>query len=139
MVLISNFRKFLCQKFLGRAYFGYLSENESTEPVVVSWKCNRPSDKRYPRHVQYIENAVITVARKLGREVAIIRYVGTSSLPPSLHCGRFDRLDWAGRGANWLLKFNQSRKEPHRTTRVNGKWIKYPNHITANFYTCESK
>lgn len=100
MVLISDFRKFLCQRVLGRHYFGYLSKlNEPTKPVVVRWKCNRPSDKRHPRNVQYIENAVTTVARELDREVAIIRYVGTPSLPLSLSM-REDRSvgsDWAGR------------------------------------------
>lgn len=77
MVLISNFRKFLCQRILGRHSFGHLSKNEYTKPVDVSWKCNRPSDKRYPRHAQFIENAVTTVARKLRKGMAIIRYVGT--------------------------------------------------------------
>lgn len=102
MVLISNFRNVLCQRILGRHYFAHLSKNESNKPVDVSWRCNRPSDKRYPRHAQFIETAVTTVARKLRKGIAIIRYVGT--LPPLTKiapCGR--SVEWSG--CNWL-KFN---------------------------------
>lgn len=105
MVLISNFRKFLWQSILSRRYFGHFSNNESTKPVAVSWRCSRPSDLRYPGLVQFTEDAVTAVARKLDKEEAIIRYVG--KLPLFRKRARLSpwgrSVEWAG--SNWL-KFN---------------------------------
>ena len=49
--------------------------------MAVSWKCTRPSDRRHPGLVKFTEDIVTAVARKLGKEKAIIRYVDN---PPSI-------------------------------------------------------
>lgn len=77
MAFISNVRKFLSQRILGRHYFGHLPNNFSTKPVDVRWKCKRPSDSKFPGQAQFIENSVTAVARMFLKDIAIIRYVGT--------------------------------------------------------------
>lgn len=133
MVLISNFRKFLCQSILSRRYFGHFSKIESTKPVAVSWRCSRPSDRRYPGLVQFTEDAVTAVARKLDKEEAVIRYVGKA--PPLSQTRSIIAMGAVGGVSREQLVKVQPRKEPHRTTRTNGKCIIYPNHITANFFS----